>query len=149
TFAHAEALLATPAFHRPSCLVLDLRLPGMSGLAVLRELTTRRLTIPVIMMSGYADVPTAIEVMRNGAFDFLEKPFSFNLMLDRVRAALAQDAARCMVEDMSVEAGRRAALLTPRERQVMQFVVAGKTNKETASVLRLAEKTVEAHRMTI
>jgi two-component system response regulator FixJ len=134
---------------RPGCLVLDIRMPGMSGLDLQTELKARRIAIPVLIITGYAEVPLAVRAMKAGAFDFIEKPFSDQILLDRIRAAIAKDmAAREELQARSLVAAR-AAQLTPRERDVMSRVVTGKSNKLIAADLSLSTKTVEAHRARV
>ena len=126
--------------------MVDLRMPGLSGIDLQEELVTRGMSLPVIMISGYGDVMTAARAMRAGAIDFLEKPISRQLLLDRVREALEVDRQRRRVEAERAEVAARVARLTPRERQVMELVVSGNTNKVIAIDLGLCEKTVEVHR---
>jgi len=130
----------------PGCLVLDMRMPGMSGLDLQAELAARKIHIPILIITGYAEVPLAVRAMKAGAFDFIEKPFSDQTLLDRIRAAVTQDenARRRRAARHEVEA--RLRLLTARERDVLDRVVTGKSNKVIASELRLSTKTVEVHR---
>jgi len=132
--------------HGPACLILDVRMPGMGGLAVQVELSTRGVTLPVIVISGYADVPTAVRALRAGAIDFIEKPFAAERLLEGVRAAIDRDRkARARAAERA-EIAERIARLSPRESQVMRRVVAGHTNKEIATDLGVCEKTIEVHR---
>src|SRR5881628_3539708 len=143
TYASAQEFLETQNGGRAGCLVVDLRMPGLSGIDLQDELVARNAQLPVIMISGYGDVTTAARAMRAGAIDFLEKPISRQLLLDRVREALEVDRQRRRAE---AERAARVARLTPRERQVMELVVSGNTNKVIAIDLGLCEKTVEVHR---
>jgi two-component system response regulator DctR len=135
----------------PSCLLLDVRMPGMSGLALFERLSERGLTalLPVIFLTGHADVPTAVAAVKRGAFDFVEKPFSDNALVDRVEQALAASA------DAIARRARRAALeraigeLTEREREVMQLVIEGRPNKLIADALDISVRTVEVHRARV
>jgi len=131
---------------RPGCLILDVRMPGTSGLAVQEELNARGIRMPIIMMSGYADVPTAVSAVTAGAIDFIEKPFAGQRLLDRVRAAIEIDRKAHAQAAERREISARLARLSPRENEVLQRVVAGRTNKQIATDLGLREKTVEAHR---
>ena len=146
TYASAQEFLETQSGGRAGCLVADLRMPGLSGIDLQEELLSRGTKLPVIMISGYGDVPTAARAMRAGAIDFLEKPISRQLLLDRVREGLDVDRQRRRVEAEKAEIAGRVARLTPRERQVMEMVVRGNTNKVIAIDLGLCEKTVEVHR---
>src|SRR5438128_1462205 len=146
TYASAQEFLETQNGARAGCLVVDLRMPGMSGIDLQDELVTRGMTLPVIMISGYGDVTTTARAMRAGALDFLDKPISRQLLLDRVREALEVDRQRRRAEAERAEGAARVARPTPRERQVMELVVSGNTNKVIAIDLGLCEKTVEVHR---
>ncbi len=130
------------------CLLLDVRMPGMSGLALFGKMVERGLhqAIPVIFLSGHADVPTAVDAVKRGAFDFCEKPFSDNLLVDRVEQALLQSAhgLQARVERLGLQA--RMGELTDRERDVMQLVVQGLPNKLIADQLHISVRTVEVHR---
>jgi two-component system response regulator FixJ len=126
----------------PACIVSDIRMPGMSGIELHDELRRRECTLPLIFITAHGDIPLAVEAMRNGALDFIEKPFEEATLVDAVQRALQhQPTARA-----SQEASRRLAALTPRERQVMDLVVAGKLNKVVADELGISIKTVELHR---
>jgi two-component system response regulator DctR len=150
-----EALLdAKPAGDwpsAPSCLLLDVRMPGMSGLALFERLIERGLTgaLPVIFLTGHGDVPTAVAAVKRGAFDFVEKPFSDNALVDRVEQALA--ASREQLEGRRARARVAQALaeLTEREREVMQLVIDGKPNKLVADALGISVRTVEVHRARV
>ena len=130
----------------PGCLVLDVRMPGMSGLEMQHELNVRGAMIPVIFITGHGDIPMAVEAMQHGAFDFLQKPFRDSDLLDRVSRALARDAesrARIRHTDRIRE---RLASLSPREREVLDLVTRGKANKMVAGDLGVSQRTVEIHR---
>jgi len=134
---------------RPGCLVLDVRMPEMNGLELLDALKARGRTIPVIMITGYGEVSTAVRAMKGGAADFLEKPFSNQLLLERIQECLRQDA-RARREDAASQATRaRLATLTRRERQVMALLLNGQSNKAVAQVLEISTKTVEIHRANV
>lgn len=147
--ASAEDFLSAYRPEQPSCLVLDIRMPGMSGLELQDELIRLGHSIPIIFITGHGDVPTAVSAVKKGAVEFLEKPFSDQALLALVENALAFDAqARAAADGLrSVEA--RLAVLTQREREVMDLVVAGKRNREIAEQLHVSIKTVEAHRAKI
>src|SRR5262245_36581820 len=141
-----EFLAAQNGTGRAGCIVCDVRLQGMSGLDLQQELVARRITIPMIMITGYADVSTAVRAMRAGAIDFIEKPFNRQVLLDRVHEAIELDRKVRLLDMQRRSVGVRVARLTPREREVMALVVAGKANKVIAMDLGLCEKTVEVHR---
>lgn len=130
----------------PGCLVLDIRMPGMSGLDLQNELATREIQVPIIIITGHAEVPVAVRALKAGAMDFIEKPFSDQLLLDRIRRAIEVDKQSRRVRSEQAEVATRLGQLTPREREVMDLVIAGKANKVIASELGLSPKTVEVHR---
>ena len=149
TFASAAEFLAAYRPDRAGCLVLDVRMPGMSGLALQQRLATDEIAIPILILTGFGDVPVAVQAMRQGAFDFIEKPFSGQLLIDRIEAALVEDARRRRTRTTRESVRRCRALLTPRERQVMDLVVQGKPNKLVGAALNLSPKTVEVHRANV
>jgi FixJ family two-component response regulator len=128
------------------CLLLDVRLPGPSGLELQEVLAREEQTLPVIFLTGYADVPSSVRAMKRGAVDFLTKPAKRDDLLRAVRAALARAAQLQDSQQHQVELKNRFEKLTTRQRQVFQFVVAGKLNKQIAAELGMAERTVKAHR---
>ena len=144
--ASAQEFLSSYEVTQPGCLVLDVRMPGMSGLEMQHELNLRGATIPVIFITGHGDIPMAVEAMQHGAFDFLQKPFRDQELLDRVQRALIRDAdyrARLRQTDRIRE---RLASLSPREREVLNLVTQGKANKMVAGDLGVSQRTVEIHR---
>ncbi|MCW5569191.1 MAG: response regulator transcription factor, partial [Dokdonella sp.] len=136
------ALARTRDTNCPACIVSDIRMPGMSGIELHDELLRRECTLPLVFITAHGDIPLAVEAMRKGALDFIEKPFDEATLVNAVRLALAHRP----VARSSREAAERVATLTPRERQVMQLVVAGKLNKVVADELGISIKTVELHR---
>jgi len=146
TCASAQEFLHTYQPTDPGCLVLDVRMPGMSGLDLQSELAARKISIPILIITGYAEVPLAVRAMKAGAFDFIEKPFSDQTLLDRIRAAVVQDEASRRRRATREEVEARLRLLTTRERDVLNRVVTGKSNKLIAAELELSTKTVEVHR---
>jgi FixJ family two-component response regulator len=146
TYATAAEFLGDYDATRPGCLVLDVRMPGMSGLDLQAELARRGAGLPTIVVTGHAEVSMAVRAVKAGAIDFIEKPFSDQLLLDRVRQALEIDRQDREVRGRREEARRRLETLTAREREVLGLVVAGKANKEIAATLGLSTKTVEVHR---
>ncbi len=146
TFDSAEAFLGSYTTDRAGCLVLDVRMPGISGPELMDQLNRIGARIPIIFLSAHGDVPLTVRAMKGGAFDFLQKPYNNQEFIDRVRQALALDLAnrsqRRRVDDYST----KLATLTLRERQIMDRVVDGQSNKVIARELGISYKTVEAHR---
>ncbi len=145
-FPDAASFLAAYGADRPGCLVLDLNMPGMSGLDLQQSLKDRGVRLPVIFLSGRADIPKAVQAVREGAIDFIEKPFDYKLLLERVHDCLERDRAARAGHDRRRIASERLGSLTQREREVLELVVAGKMNREIAEALDISIKTVEAHR---
>jgi FixJ family two-component response regulator len=134
---------------RPGCLVLDIRMPDMDGLTLYRHLQARGAAIPVIVISGHADVTIAVQAMKTGAIDFLEKPFKDQVLLDRIHQAIRQDKTKRAEVASRDEIGSRYARLTPRERETMALVVTGMSNRIIAEHMGVSPKTVEAHRANV
>ncbi len=149
TFASAQEFLDAYKDDRPGCLVLDIRMPGMSGLELQEKLNERRSILPVIFITGHGDVPMAVEAMQAGAVDFIQKPFRDQDLLDRINQAVERDTANRadLAERNAIR--RRLGTLTPREREVMDLVVRGKANKVIAGDLNLSQRTVEIHRARV
>lgn len=135
----------------PSCLLLDVRMPGMSGLALFERLIERGLaaSLPVIFLTGHGDVPTAVAAVKRGAFDFVEKPFSDNALVDRVEQALALSAEAIAARVSRGQLASRMGDLTEREREVMNLVIQGLPNKLIADQLHISVRTVEVHRARV
>ena len=149
-----DSFSTNPANHlgtQTACLLLDVRMPGMSGLALFERLMERGLTelLPVIFLTGHADVPTAVATVKRGAFDFCEKPFSDNALVDRVEQALAQSAQVLAARSQKHRLQTRLNELTERERDVMRLVVEGLPNKLIADQLNISVRTVEVHRARV
>jgi two-component system response regulator FixJ len=145
-YASAPDFLSAYDPRHPGCLLLDVRMPGMSGLELQQELNRRGATIPVVFITGHGDVPMAVEAMQQGAFDFLQKPFRDQDLLDRVQRALARDAESRARLAVRAEIVTRLATLTPRETEVLQLVTRGKANKVVGAELGVSQRTVEIHR---
>jgi len=148
-FARPSEFLAKYDPNQSGCLVLDVRMPEMSGLEVQQQLNRSGSVVPVILITGHGDVPMAVQAMKDGAFDFLQKPFRDQDLLDRINAAIKQDGQNRESVDRLAELRQRADSLTPREREVMGHVVDGKANKVIAIDLGLSERTVEIHRANV
>jgi two-component system, LuxR family, response regulator DctR len=135
----------------PSCVLLDVRMPGMSGLALFDRLCEHGLLelVPVIFLTGHGDVPTAVAAVKRGAFDFVEKPFSDNALVDRVEQALERSRTALARRDADQSTAQRLAELTEREREVMRQVIAGQPNKRIADALDISVRTVEVHRARV
>jgi len=142
----AQAFLESYDAERPGCLVLDVRLRGMSGLDLQAELSKRGISIPTIIITGHGDVPMAVRAMKMGAVDFVEKPFNDQQLLDRIQQAIDADRARRRGGEERAQMQSLLATLSPREREVMDLLVVGKANKEVAEQLGLSTRTVEGHR---
>ena len=132
--------------NRPGCLVLDIRMPGMSGMELQTALTAKDVNIPIIFLTGHGNVSMSARAFRTGAIDFLEKPFDENILLERIQEAIRLDQSNQTVAARRVNASTRMASLTPREREVMLLIVAGNANKEIATKLDLSTRTIETHR---
>lgn len=146
TFASAREFLARPLTDAPSCLVLDVRLPGLSGLDLQKRMAEVNLEIPIVFITGHGDVPTSVQAMKAGALEFLIKPFADRDLLDAIQQAIKRDrAARQQQAEMRELQGRYKSL-TPREREVMERVVSGLLNKQVAAELGTSEFTVKVHR---
>jgi FixJ family two-component response regulator len=145
-FGTAPEFLSTALPDVPSCLVLDVRLPGLSGLDFQSELVRANVRIPIIFMTGHGDIPMSVRAMKAGAIEFLTKPFRDQDMLDAVQLALAKDRIRCENEQANIDLKSRFAGLTKREKEVMALVTAGLMNKQIAARIGLSEITVKVHR---
>jgi len=146
TFASAQDFLAHRRENAPSCLVLDVRLPGLSGLELQKLIAEANREIPIVFITGHGDVPTSVSAMKAGAVEFLVKPFSDQDLLDAIQQAIKRDQASRYQNAQLEDLRRRYESLTPRERQVMQGVVSGLLNKQVAAELGTSEITVKVHR---
>ena len=144
-----EPFLALPALARPGCILLDVRLPGINGLEVLERTRQRGWTIPVLMMSGYADVTMAVQAMHKGATDFLEKPVNAAVLLQRVQHCIEQDMVANRSEQACQTVRELLMTLTDRERGVLNCIQDGMPNKVTATKLNLSVKAIEGHRVNL
>jgi FixJ family two-component response regulator len=145
-FAAPQEFLQSKPPDAPGCLVLDVRLPGMSGLTFQKELVKEGLALPVIFITGHGDIPMSVRAMKAGAAEFLTKPFHDQDLLDAIHAAIERDRKRRRETVRLAELRARVATLTERERQIMSLVVMGRANKQIAAELTLSEMTVKVHR---
>jgi FixJ family two-component response regulator len=146
TFESAETALQKLSPEAPGCLVLDVRLRGLSGLDLQRELAARNCPVPIVFITGHGDIPMTVRAMKAGAVEFLTKPFRDQDLLDAIQIALQRDQARRKQEKELTELQQRFDLLTSREREVISLVAAGKLNKQIADQLGTAENTIKVHR---
>jgi FixJ family two-component response regulator len=146
TYGAAHDFLEASLADKPGCIVIDIRLPDMSGLEFQAQLTQLGVRLPVIMMTGYGDIPMSVRAMKRGAMDFLSKPFRDQDMLDAVMAAIERDRQRRTADDNASQVRQRFGTLTPREQQVMMLVTSGKMNKQVAGELGVSEITAKIHR---
>ena len=149
TFGSAAEFLASPRPDGPACLVLDVRLPGQSGLDLQRELTASGVEIPIVFMTGHGDIPMSVRAMKAGAVEFLTKPYRKKALLDAIHASIERDRASRQERLEAAQLRGRYEQLTPREREVMALVVAGLLNKQIAGELATAERTIKFHRAHI
>ena len=148
-YASAQEFLAAYQPGQPGCLVLDIRMPGMSGLELQQQLNLRGAVIPVIFMTGHGDIPMAVEAMQHGAFDFLQKPFRDQDLLDRIQRAIVKDAElrKSLGEHERIQTHLES--LTPREREVLDLMTQGKQNKVIGQELGVSPRTIEIHRARV
>jgi len=146
TFASAQEFLDHPPTFSPSCLVLDICLPGLNGLELQKRVAVERTDMPIIFITGHGDIPMSVGAMKAGAVEFLTKPFNDTVLLEAIRQALERSRVALTREEERHELRDRYASLTPRERDVMTLVVSGLLNKQVAGELGISESTVKAHR---
>jgi len=149
TFASAQEFLARPPADLPGCLVLDVRLPDLSGLDLQKRMAELNLEIPIIFITGHGDVPTSVQAMKGGALEFLTKPFADRDLLDAIQRAVKRDRVARQQQAKMRELRSRYQSLTPREREVMERVVSGLLNKQIAAELGTSEITVKVHRRQV
>jgi len=149
TFASAAAFIAAYRRGDPGCLVLDVHMPGMSGLELQEYLTRNGIEIPIVFVSGHASIPAAVSAIKGGAVDFIQKPFSYREVLAVIDKAFRRDAELRDKQGKRAQIAERFAMLTERERRVLQCIIEGKPNKVIAAELDISVKTVEAHRSKV
>jgi len=149
TYSSADEFLSSYYPGRAGCLLLDVRMPGMSGLELQAYLAQQQSRLPVIIITGHGDVTMAVKAMKSGAVDFIEKPFHDEDLLSSIRNALDFDEKRRALQSQRAQIAARLAELTPREHEVMEMVTEGRANKEIAASLGVSAKTVEAHRARV
>lgn len=149
TWPSGVAFLKEARHVEPGCVLLDVRMPGMKGPELYRAMLARGLDLPVIFLTGHGDVPTSVDAMKLGAVDFLEKPVGGEVLVGAIRAALARQTERRRLDAERREIEARFAKLSPREREVMSHVIAGRLNKQIAADLGISLKTVKAHRAKV
>jgi two-component system, LuxR family, response regulator FixJ len=149
TFGSGQEFIDAYSEDRPGCLVLDIRMPGMSGLELQQKLNEKHSILPIIFITGHGDVPMAVEAMQAGAVDFIQKPFRDQDLIDRINQALEKDSSNRAALGERNDIRRRLETLTPREREVLDLVVHGKANKVIAGDLKLSQRTVEIHRARV
>ncbi len=148
-FPSASEFLKTYDTAKPGCLVLDVRMPSMSGLELQEYLVERCINLPIIFITGHGDVPMSVKAIKGGAVDFIEKPFDDVLLIDRINEAFKKDAENRNVQDKIFDFKSRWLRLTSREREVMDLIIAGRSNKQIATELDVSHRTVEVHRARI
>jgi len=149
TFTSAREFLKHPRANRPACLVLDVRMPGLSGIDLQLELKRSGIHLPIIFITGHGDIPMTVQAMKAGAVEFLTKPFRSRSLLDAVRAAIERDRSAHKARSETGELRQRYEQLTPREREVMALVASGQLNKQVAGELSTTERTIKFHRAHI
>lgn len=146
TFASAEEFLQRKPYSGSSCLVLDVRMPGLSGMDLQKELAQKEISLPIIFITGHGDIPMSVKAMKGGAVDFLPKPFDEKNLLPAIAKGIDRDIQRRREHAEKAKIQRRVNTLTPREHQVLRWVITGMLNKQIANKLSITEKTVKVHR---
>ncbi len=144
-----EFLESNPSTQNPACLVLDVKMPDLSGLDLQKELTSKNYAIPIIFITGHGDIPMSVQAMKMGAVDFLSKPFDDDQLLDAIKEALLKDTQARSYLDECRHTRERIDTLTPREQEILTYLISGMLNKQIAHELKIAERTVKAHRKQV
>ncbi len=145
-FASAEEFLKRKPYRNPSCLVLDVRLPGLSGIDLQKELAQKSISLPIIFITGHGNIPMSVKAMKDGAVDFLPKPFDDKALFSAINQAIEKDRERFKKEALKSKIQRRVNTLTSREYEVLRWVITGMLNKQIAPKLGVTEKTIKVHR---
>jgi FixJ family two-component response regulator len=145
-FASAQEFLARAAFSRTGCVILDVRMPGMTGPELRDSMAAQDISLPVIFLTGHGDIPTGVDAMKKGAVDFLEKPVNDEALLNAIQHAVERHAAAQIHKQELEDIQARLQRLTPREREVLKYVIGGCLNKQIAAELEITERTVKCHR---
>lgn len=148
-FESAKSFLEETSYRRPACLLLDVRLPDLDGLGLQQKLLEQNKNLPIVFMTGHGDIPMGVKAIKKGAVDFLPKPFKEEDLFKAIEDAIARDIINMKEEQQKVETKALIETLTPRELEIMTWVIAGKLNKEIAYELGIAEKTVKVHRAQV
>jgi FixJ family two-component response regulator len=146
TFENADAFLAQAGIRRPACLLLDVRLPGLNGIRLQEKLLEQDIRLPIVFVTGHGNIPMSVRAMKAGAVDFLTKPFSETQLLNAVDAALERDLRATAMESEKEKIRDLLDTLTPRETEILRWVISGHLNKQIAYILGISEKTVKIHR---
>lgn len=149
TYHTANAFLSDYSEKMAGCIVLDIRMPGMDGMELQKKLNDRHSILPIIFVTGHGDVPMAVDAMKEGAVDFIQKPYREEALLEKIEAALAQDREQRKTLGEKQEIVRRVKTLTPRESEIMERMIAGQANKVIAIELEISQRTVEIHRSRV
>ncbi|GHD44383.1 Two-component response regulator, FixJ family, consists of REC and HTH domains [Marinobacter persicus] len=149
TYESANAFLKDYSDQMAGCIVLDIRMPGMDGMELQKKLNDKHSILPIIFVTGHGDVPMAVDAMKEGAVDFIQKPYREEALLEKIEAALEQDREQRKTLDEKQEIIRRVKSLTPREREIMDRMIAGQANKVIAIELEISQRTVEIHRSRV
>lgn len=149
TYENAGSFLADYSDQMAGCIVLDIRMPGMDGMELQKKLNDKHSILPIIFVTGHGDVPMAVDAMKEGAVDFIQKPYREEALLEKIEAALEQDREQRKSLDERQEIVRRIKSLTPREREIMDRMIAGQANKVIAIELEISQRTVEIHRSRV
>ncbi|WP_336367989.1 response regulator FixJ [Marinobacter sp. C2H3] len=149
TYENANAFLRDYSDKMAGCIVLDIRMPGMDGMELQKKLNDKHSILPIIFVTGHGDVPMAVDAMKEGAVDFIQKPYREEALLEKIEAALAQDLEQRKTLDEKQEIIRRIRSLTPREHEIMDRMIAGQANKVIAIELEISQRTVEIHRSRV
>ncbi|MGX1202877.1 response regulator FixJ [Marinobacter sp. W-8] len=149
TYESANAFLKDYSDKMAGCIVLDIRMPGMDGMELQKKLNDKHSILPIIFVTGHGDVPMAVDAMKEGAVDFIQKPYREEALLEKIEAALEQDREQRKSLDEKQEIIRRVKSLTPREREIMDRMIAGQANKVIAIELEISQRTVEIHRSRV